>query len=62
MLELHGVMFAGRPYINMKRRALFFDKFQIWRYGGQEHERTEEFEAEISFLKRNAGSWARLPF
>jgi hypothetical protein len=51
MRELHGVMFAGHPYINMKRRALLFDKFHIWRYVGPEHERTKEFEAEISFLK-----------
>jgi hypothetical protein len=51
MRELHGVMFAGRPNINMKRCALLFDKFQIWRYDGPEHERTEEFEVEISFLK-----------
>jgi hypothetical protein len=51
MRELHGVMFAGRPNINMKRFALLFDKFQIWRYVGPENERTEEFEAEILFLK-----------
>ena len=51
MRDLHGVMFAGHPYINMKRRALLFDKLQIWRYGTPEGERTGEFEAEISFLK-----------
>lgn len=51
MRELQGVMYAGRSYINMKRRALLFDKFQIWRYGGAENERPPEFEAEIAFLK-----------
>ncbi len=52
MRELHGVMFAGRPYIDMKRRALLFDKFLIWRYVGAEHERPAEFDAEVSFLKK----------
>ena len=51
MRELQGVMFAGRRYIDMKRRALLFDKFQIWRWVGAQHERPAEFEAEIAFLK-----------
>src|ERR1700722_10240538 len=49
MRELHGVMYAGRPYIKMKRRALLVDKFQIWRQAGDE--RPAEFDAEIAFLK-----------
>jgi hypothetical protein len=51
MRELNGVMFAGHRHVNIKRQALLFDKIQIWRNSGPANERTEEFEAEISFLK-----------
>jgi hypothetical protein len=51
MRELNGVLAAGLRHPELKRHALLFDKLQIWRLIGPENERTEEFEAEIAFLK-----------
>src|SRR5258708_5307195 len=51
MRELHGVMFSGHSSLGLKRRALLFDKFHIWHLNDEEFAKTEEFEADLTFLR-----------
>jgi hypothetical protein len=53
MRELHGVVFAGHPTLELKRRALLFDKFHLWDFVDEQPERTSEFRADIAFLRSN---------
>lgn len=51
MRELHGVLYAGHPGLDLKRRALLFDKFHIWDFQDEQYSRSEDFLAELSFLQ-----------
>src|SRR5271167_1214241 len=51
MRELHGVMYSGQSSLELKRRALLFDKFHIWHLNDEEFVKTEEFETELDFLR-----------
>ena len=51
MRELHGVIYAGHPELDLKRRALLFDKFHIWDFHDEQFERSAELLGELSFLQ-----------
>src|SRR5882672_3288305 len=51
MRELRGVMFCGHSSLGLKRRALLFDKYHIWHLNDEEFAKTEEFEADLAFLR-----------
>jgi hypothetical protein len=51
MRELHGVVFAGHPTLELKHRALLFDKFHVWDFDDEKVLRSSEFRAELDFLR-----------
>jgi hypothetical protein len=53
MRELHGVVFPGKSSVELKRRALLFDKFHIWHLTDEEFQKSDEYEAELDFLRLN---------
>ena len=50
MRELHGVLFSGHKDLNLKQRALLFDRFHLWHFADQES-KTPKVEAELDFLR-----------
>lgn len=51
MRELHGVVHVGYPGIDLKHKALLFDKFHIWELQDDEYVKSAAYEAELDFLR-----------